>query len=225
MSQVISVTLPASTLYVSGTVNDVSVVWTHTGDDTWEAEAARAEDDVYRVSLTIIDANGNTSYANAVLYYGLRGLITDRTAHDVYRWKELRDKGWQAMTDEEKTEWLSALRGAYNYTDFNRVEGAVEYVANRLTEAGYVFRPVTKLDWKMTDLPTNEDMQRYFGNVAQLRNILQVPPSTPRAPTTKAKFTHEGANNLEQIISDVGNLTGKMYEAWYYAGDLICGEV
>lgn len=225
MSQTISVTLPSSTLYVSGTVNDVSVVWTHTGADTWEAEADRAENDVYRVSLTIVDANGNTSQASTVVYYGLHGLITDRTAYDVFRWKELRNKGWQAMTDEEKSEWLSALKGAYNYIDFNRVESAVEYVAAKLAAAGYAFNPKTKTDWKMTDLPTKEDMERYFGNVAELRSLIQPLPTTPQAPTTKTKFTHDGANNLEQIILDVGNLTEKMYEAWYYAGDLICGEV
>lgn len=225
MSQTISVTLPSSTLYVSGTVNDVSVVWTQTGSDTWEAEADRSGDDVYRVSLTIVDANGNTSQASTVIYYGLRGLITDRTAYDVFRWKELRDKGWQAMTDEEKTEWLSALKGAYNYIDFNRVESAVEYVAAKLAAAGYAFNPQTKTDWKMTDLPTKEDMERYFGNVAELRSLIQPLPTTPQAPTTKTKFTHDGANNLEQIILDVGNLTEKMYEAWHYAGDLICGEV
>ena len=225
MSQIISLTLPSSTLYVSGTVNDISVAWTHTGDDTWEAEADRSRDDVYRVNLTIVDVNGNTSQASTIVYYGLRGLITDRTAYDVYRWKELRDKGWQAMTDDEKAEWLSAVKGAYNYTDFNRVEGAVAIVAHRLTEAGYIFRPVTKSDWKVTDLPTKADMDRYFGNVAELREKIQVLPTTPKAPTTKTKFTHDGANNLEQIIFDVGNLTEKMHEAWHYAGDLICGEV
>lgn len=225
MSQTISVTLPTNTLYVSGTVNDVSVVWTQTGDDTWDAEADRSKDDVYRVSLTIVDANGNTSQASTVIYYGLLGLITDRTAYDVFRWKELRDKGWQAMTEEEKAEWLSALKGAYNHIDFNRVESAVEYVSGKLSAAGYPFNPVTKTDWKMTDLPTKEDMERYFGNVAELRRQFQTLSTTPQAPTTKTKFTHDSANNLEQIILDVGTLVEKMYEAWRYAGDLICGEV
>ena len=163
--------------------------------------------------------------STSLLYGELSGLITDRTAHDVYRWKALRDKGWQSMTDDEKAEWLAGMKGAYNYADFNRVESAVDYVARKLEAAGYITGIATKSDWKMTDLPTKEDMDRYFGNVATLRAMVQVLPTTPKAPTTKTKFTHDGANNLEQIILDVGELSEKMYQAWHYAGDLMCGEV
>ncbi len=225
MSQTISVTLPPSTLYVSGTVNDVAVTWTHTDEYIWEAEAERASDDIYRIHLTIVDEQGNTSQTSTVAYYGLRGLVTDRTAADVYRWKELKKKGWQAMTDDEKTEWLSAHKGAYNYTDMNRVEGAVEYVSRRLTDAGYVFEPVVKTDWKMSDLPTKEDMDRYFGNVLKIGSFFKAFPSTPQGATTHFNLTYDTANNIEQILLDVGILIENIREAWCYSGDLFSGEV
>ena len=50
MTQTISATLPASTVYVSGTVNDMAVTWTNVGGEIWEAVADRAEDNIYVVA-------------------------------------------------------------------------------------------------------------------------------------------------------------------------------
>ena len=58
-------------------------------------------------------------------------LITDRTAADVVRWKTLHDKGWEAMSAEEQSEWLGGMKGSYNYTDMNRVESAVKELEAR----------------------------------------------------------------------------------------------
>ena len=225
MNQILSVELPSSTLYVSGTVNEVPVTWTNTDGNTWTATADRAPDDVYRIALTIIDENGNTSETSTILYFGLLSLITDRTSQDVYRWRQLRDKGWQAMTEDERNEWLSSLKGAYNYTDMNRVEGAVEYVAGKLTQAGYLFHPVVKTDWHMTDIPTLEDMERYIGNVAEIRTRIRVLPTTPMAPSPRENLSHDGANRLEQILLDVGTLTENMAQSWLESNDLFAGEV
>ena len=65
-------------------------------------------------------------------------LITDRTQSDVTHWKELHDKGWVGMTDEEKAEWNTAsMKGAYNYTDLNRVVEAMDYLNNLFAGYGY----------------------------------------------------------------------------------------
>ena len=223
--QTIAVTLPTSTIYVSGTVNGVSVVWTNTEGDIWQATAARAADDVYRVDLTIIDGNGNSSTASTIIYYGLLNLITDRTAADVYHWQMLRDKGWEAMTEDEKAEWLSPMKGCYNFTDFNRVEGAVEYIAGLLREAGYEMDLVTKKDWTMEDLPTRLDMERYIGNVAEIRAAFTPFSTTPKAPPLSRNLSHEYANNLEQILKDMGLLAMSIPQNWLYAGDIFSGEV
>ena len=79
MTQTISAALPASTVYVSGTVNDVSVVWTNTGGEIWETMADRAADDIYHVELSIVSSTGASTTASFTLYYGLLNLITDRT--------------------------------------------------------------------------------------------------------------------------------------------------
>lgn len=152
-------------------------------------------------------------------------LITDRTQTDVRRWRELRNKGWSNMTAEERAEWESSLKGAYNYTDMNRVEAAVEYVAERLREIGYTVALNTKSDWDVTDKPTLADLNRYYSNVAQLREVIRVYQTTPITPTTEKKLDYQMANNLEQILVDIDELIGKTREAWYFSGEIYTGEV
>ena len=153
------------------------------------------------------------------------GLITDRTEADKLRWRELRDKGWQNMSESEKSEWLTALKGSYNYVDMNRVEMAVEYLSERLNADGYLSHPVVKTSWNGSEKPLRADFDRYYGNVAILRELLSVYLSTPPAPTTAKKLNHRVANDLEQILVDVYDLTNKVERVWLYSDDIFCGEV
>jgi hypothetical protein len=152
-------------------------------------------------------------------------LITDRTQADVDRYAELQAKGWRGMTDEEKSEWKTSLKGAYNLTDMNRVESAVEYVANRLTEAGYVVLPIVKKDWNGSDKPALDDIKRYMKNIADIRAALATFSTTPEAPTTKKRLTYQMANDMEQILMDVDDLISRMVSAYFYSNDLYSGEV
>lgn len=152
-------------------------------------------------------------------------LITDRTQADVDRFAELQAKGWRGMTEDEKTEWETALKGAYNHTDMNRVESAVEYVANRLTEAGYVVLPVVRKNWTVSDKPTLGDIKRYMKNIADIRATLATFSTTPEAPTTEKRLTYQMANDMEQILVDVDDLISRMVSAYFYSNDLYSGEV
>lgn len=152
-------------------------------------------------------------------------LITDRAQADVDRRAELKEKGWQGMTDAERSEWQTSLKGGYNYTDMNRVESAVEYVANKLTEAGYNLFPVVKKNWSVTSKPTINDINRYMKNVADIRTTLATFQTTPAAPTTAQKLTYQMANDIEQILLDVDELITRMKSAYFYSADLYSGEV
>ena len=152
-------------------------------------------------------------------------LITDRTQLDVDRYAELKAKGWQALTIDEQLEWLLGMKGCYNYTDMNRVESAVEYVANKLTLAGYVVTPVVKKNWTITDKPTTDDIQRYFKNVADIREALEAYGNMPDAPTIEQRLTYQVANDIEQILLVVDELITRMVNAYFYSGDLYSGEV
>lgn len=223
--QLISVALPSSAAYVTGTVNGVSYVWTNVEANTWETTAPREENETYLVVLEIVDTNGFAYTREITLYYGILNLITDRTSEDVERWQRLRDKGWAAMSEEERAEWISPMKGSYNASDMNRVECAVSYVAGRLRASGYYIDPVVKTTWSIYEIPTRNDLNRYYNNVAELREVIRVYETTPEAPTTAQKLDYKGANALEQILKDVDELLTKMVAAAFYSGEIYAMEV
>ena len=159
--------------------------------------------------------------------------ITDRTSGDVDRWRLLRDKGWLGMTEEERLEWLgetsvipAAYRGMYTHNDMNRVENAVKIIVGIFEEAGYDV-PIldTKTDWTHADVVTREDIERYYSNVAILRDFMAVYPDTPKAPTIKDRLNYLVANDIEKILMDVHGVANNISKSWYYAGDVCSGEV
>jgi hypothetical protein len=153
-------------------------------------------------------------------------LITDRTAADVERYLTLRNKGFANLTSAEKTEWLAPMKGAYNYTDLNRVEEAVQYLANKLRERGYsVDVTLTKTTWTMNSLPTLSDMNRYLDNIKAIRSAFATLSTTPQAPSSMKGFTYKEANAIEQIIIDVNQLLENLTSVWFFSGDLFSGEV
>ncbi len=224
-TQNVVVSLPNDVIYVSGTVNGVEYSWTNTEDNRWEAVVTRTENEIYVVVLELINTLGTTTSESFTLYYGTLNLITDRTEQDVERWRLLHEKGYQAMTEAEKAEWRSALKGAYNYVDMNRVESAVDYLASRLTELGYYVAPEVNPVWKVSDHPTKTDMERYFANVALLRSVLPMYSTTPKPPTTQKKLDYLVANDIEQILSDVDRRIQGVKQSWFYAGDVFTGEI
>lgn len=233
-TQQLSVTLPSGTLYVSGTVNGVATTWTNTTGNVWETVADRASNDIYLVALTIINSAGTTTTAELTLYYGVLNLITDRTQADVARVSYLNglffydaksDVLVWTGTDDELTEWKSGLKGAYNASDLNRVGAAVEYLAGRLAEVGYLVEVSPKKDWMDTDIPYESDMADYLAQVATLRGVLPLLTTTPELPEDMDRLTYTEANDIEQILVDLDFLLTNMSQAWFYSGDLYAGEM
>lgn len=160
-------------------------------------------------------------------------LITNRTPKDVERWKTLRDKGWDSMSDVERQEWLgeiettpSATRGMYTHNDLNRVEKAVESISRRLLELEYITLPlVVKTDWTYTDDVWKEDIERYLNNIKLLRDTGLVYPSTPALPSIKNKMTYSIANDIEKILMDIDDLSTRIINTRLYVGEIMSGEV
>ena len=160
-------------------------------------------------------------------------LITDRTAHDVERWKVLRDKGWDGMTESEKKEWMgeitptpSAAKGMYTHKDLNRVESAVKVLSERLTNLGYMNELIeVKTDWSYEDEVTRGVMERYYYNVAAIRKHSTLYSDTPEAPTIDQNLNYERANNIERILADIDEISTLIPKSWYYVGEVMSGEV
>lgn len=202
-AQVLSVSLPSEIIYVSGTVNGTAYTWTLI-EGAWTATVERAADDTYYVALTAVNAAGTSTNFELTLYYGLLTLITDRTAEDV----------------ANKT-----AKGFYNASDLNRVEAAVQYVAERFAEQGYTVTVSPKKDWLASDIPTASELETYRQNIATLRALLAVMPTTPKAPDSMAGLTYTEANSIEQILLDLDALLTNAAAAWYQSGELFAGEV
>lgn len=154
-------------------------------------------------------------------------LVIDRTQQDVDYVRQLIEKLLNdTATDAEKAEWDSfTLRGAYNYTDMNRVGAAVEYVALRLLECGTSVDVFPKYDWSESDTPTASQMEQYRSDIATLRDAMAAMPTTPQAPATMSNLTWSEANAIEKILQDTYVLISNMKAAWFYSGDLFSGEV
>ncbi len=137
-------------------------------------------------------------------------MITDRTQQDV-------DSG--------------TSKGFYNALDLNRVEAKVAELAEIFDQLGYATSPVTRLDWGMSDIPNSDDLQRYFTNIATIRNILVAMDTTPSPPMVGAEgyawepFTFDLANHAEEILEDVETLLTSLQQAFCHTGTTICGVI
>lgn len=124
-------------------------------------------------------------------------LITDRTYAHVELLKKLNKKPYKDMTKDERNSWMSgeAAKGAYNYTDLNRVESAVAEIAAKMG-----LNLTTKTDWTIADIPDQVDMSRYLGNVVAIRDACPGGDEFPTLPDDMSGLDYRGANNIERVL-------------------------
>lgn len=157
----------------------------------------------------------------------LENLITNRTPRDAEEVKALAEaiKAGTA-TEEQVRQYLEGInKGAYTYRDLNRVEDAVQYVATRLSDYGYLQAVPDIRVWAVEDKPSENDFARYFANVAMIRNAIAVWETTPAAPSSVVGFDTSKANALEQILIDVDQILNLISDAWFFSGDIYSAEV
>ena len=86
----------------------------------------------------------------------------------------------------------NCTKGAYNYSDLNRVERAVSEISD-LAGLGLV----TKTDWKMWDIPSRSEMTRYLSNIKTIRDTYSI---SANLPDSMDNLTYTYANNIENIL-------------------------
>ena len=170
-------------------------------------------------------------------------LITDRSRADVTylenlmvtpveEWPAAAAVG-EATVGRERVgmsvlEWFNAgdLRGAYTWVDLNRVGEAMAYIADLLTEAGYLVRVSPRTDWANGDVMRPADAEAYLGDLAEIKRQFALVPSAPFLPDNMEQLSYTKANAIEQILLDVYNLYQNILNGRiYYSGDLYAGEV
>lgn len=155
-------------------------------------------------------------------------LVYDRTQADVDRVFILKNKiltgGLSALSNEEKAEYMAGMKGAYNYTDMNRVGQAVAYIAGRMTalpgeldayrakkgvgdDPNYEvpYDPSTvvvsaKTDWAMGDTPTQSLVGTFLNNLTVLRKQLVLPNDAPAVPSSLDQLNFSTANDIEYLL-------------------------
>lgn len=149
-------------------------------------------------------------------------LITDRTQSDVFALQQLLSVDSFYWTAAQKTAFLAGLKGAYNETDLNRVEGAVDYLCGLLQDwpaerdAYAAARNVaiddifavpydpddydleTKTTWQEGDYLSQSDLERYLSNVETLTTALVA--AYPTLPDGMDNINEADANHIEEAL-------------------------
>ena len=158
--------------------------------------------------------------------------VADRSRSDVDAIKTLRNKmvasGWDGLTAEEKAFWNSNPKGAYNSSDLNRVGAAVQVLADVLSSFGYPV-PISvfpKTDWNdfTNDPPRIAQMDRYINDIKSIRSAITVFSTTPHPPDSMNGLGYAGANNIEQILSDVQTILNNIEADYTHSAECFAGE-
>lgn len=165
----------------------------------------------------------------------MTNLVYDRTAEDVAEVRRLLAKldpeTGDGLTAAEQAKWDAGLKGAYNYTDLNRVELAVKTLAAALTAAGYPVEiaPVLKgsksedREWQEGDIVRRAQWTTYLGNVQKLRDAYYTLAETGQLPAPEDKLGYVGANNIEKVLADIDLLLDGMKSIYRRAGTFTAG--
>ena len=138
----------------------------------------------------------------------MKSLIYDRTQEDVN----------YALNNPSST---SFLKGAYNYTDLNRIEEWCEYLSTQLTSFSYPVSITTKTDWTMADFPTASQMNRIRSNVKKIKDAYY---SFTSVPSNLNLMTYSKANQLEKVLAEINSLFNNMRNWFVYSGVANAGQ-
>jgi len=137
---------------------------------------------------------------------------------------------WNFKSGDPFGDWITPVTnrttGAkYSAIDLNRIENNTGYLGYFLGLYGYLADVLIKTSWLISDIPREAQTDALLANLATIRAVLAVFSTTPAIPASMDNLTYIQANNIEKILEDVNTLTTNMIAAWYYSGDLYCGEV
>lgn len=165
------------------------------------------------VTFTMFPNTNKRAYLAAYLYVTTDATIT-AGAIAKYRGVMLeRGNARHAYAPYTEVIATNATKGAYNYSDLNRVERAVKEIAE---DIGLTL--TTKTDWTMWDVPRVSDMVRYVDNVRAIQNALG---GIIALPEIGDRFTYSDANNIELILSNAS----EYIENSPRCGELLCGDI
>ena len=153
-------------------------------------------------------------------------LITDRSQADVDSLRALLARGAANWTAEELSEFnLARSKGAYNYTDFNRIGEAISYLVERMKAlAIYDDSIIPKVDWAVGDWPTQSQISNLLTCLTKLRAKLNLPANAPSVPGSMDYMTYQLANDIEQLLFMIDSRVTQTTAPFPYTGVRYCGQ-
>lgn len=152
--------------------------------------------------------------------------IWQRTKADVDYATFLRDKianqGWDALSEQEQTDWNNGPIACLDYWDLNRIEQNTQYLADLLYGYGYTCIISTKPDWVEGDIQTAGEMERIRQNVDKLIDAFHA--QSVVLPGTLNYPDHLKINDIENILRLMKEMIGRMVDGFRYCGTFHCGQ-
>lgn len=199
----------------------------------WTGNTAPAPDGAWRLSVPLaIGVNTITVTATdgaglATTWTGtVIRLITDRTQADLDKLRAIL--GRFAAGTQTAADWTAIngpnQRGAYNYTDLNRVGAAVALLTESLSGQGYHLTTSPRTDWAEADIPTATPMGTYLTDVGTIFRARLVQEPYITLPSNMAGLTIPGMNSIEWALVCVDAVTPVVRKSYIYSGEAYAGE-
>lgn len=129
-------------------------------------------------------------------------LVFDRTASDV-----------SGGTD----------KGYYNFTDANRVQEAVEYVVDRITEKGYNVTIQTGISFYEDQIFRTSGFTDWLNNLSAVYGVFTLDASIKRPPSSLQNFGYLTANSIEEMLYHVNDSIDRLDKTPVPCGLAECG--
>ena len=158
--------------------------------------------------------------------------IFDRTLADVEfaiqkidEWKKslihLTDTRVENNTLVARMGVVYELKGCLNLSDINRIEGNIEYLAERMESYSYAPNIHSK-QWGRVDLPNQNDMSRIIENIRALIRSYYPPHNPPNLPTTM--LSYEDINAIEENLYLLKQMLDCMENSFRKVGTIKSGS-
>ena len=113
------------------------------------------------------------------------------------------------------------LKGCLNLSDINRIEGNIEYLAERMESYSYAPNIHSKR-WGRVDLPNQNDMSRIVDNIRALIGAYYPPHNPPDLPTTM--LSYEDINAIEENLYLLKQMLDCMEKSFRKVGTIKSGS-
>lgn len=115
------------------------------------------------------------------------------------------------------------LKGCLNASDINRIEGNIEYLAERLTAYYYPPPNISTNTWTSAGMPNERDISRILNNIQALIDVFYMHKDAPPVPSRIDGY--EELNDVEENLYLIKELLDAMVNSFKKSGTLYSGSV